>query len=481
MIANYNNLIVYSALISNFEKLDFKNDALAGVRANYFNSNNSSQNDKTDIEIDGKEYNLSYFLSANEPLSWKITNNNVPYQTVKKETGGLYSVISYSPNGIINKRQFFDSKHIWVRTEYYDDKFENVLLAVIEPIFIFEYFSIKYDRFYPDGKKLTSYLFPSVNNPHNIRCAGLIYTNYGMLWLDEKFRPNDTALDDLPGMKKNGFNFSPENFSTSLNIVNAVDLDNAEYLKPVENIDDAENVPYPNSNDSNYSAYDKIEQILVEAHKTNKNLFGVVDNENQGSSDDSQMTDDFHLSEIPDKSKEKEDKDTDNDNYIKLIQSNKAEPDNSIATETGEYLYYGQLDSDNLRTGWGRTETPEGLTSYEGNYVDDKRQGFGICYYKNGSVNYVGEWNKGVRTGCGVGYRQSDGTMHIGKWKSNLPEECGARFDKNGNFLDVCQYTDGVRNGKSVSFNENGDIVIGFWADGELISEKTITDGENGD
>ena len=61
MIANYNNLIVYSALISNFEKLDFKNDALAGVRANYFNSNNSSQNDKTDIEIDGKEYNLSYF------------------------------------------------------------------------------------------------------------------------------------------------------------------------------------------------------------------------------------------------------------------------------------------------------------------------------------------------------------------------------------------------------------------------------------
>ena len=45
----------------------------------------------------------------------------------------------------------------------------------------------------------------------------------------------------------------------------------------------------------------------------------------------------------------------------------------------------------------------------------------------------------------------------------------------------MCQYTDGVRNGKSVSFNENGDIAIGFWADGELISEKTITDGENDD
>lgn len=478
MIANYNNMIVYSALISNFEKLDFKNDALAGVRANYFNSNNSSQNDKTDIEIDGKEYNLSYFLSENEPLSWKISNNNVPYQTVKKETGGLYSVISYRPNGIINKRQFFDSKHIWIRTEYFDDKFENVLLAVIEPIFIFEYFAIKYDRFYPDGKKLTSYLFPSVNNPHNIRCAGLIYTNYGMLWLDEKFRPNDNALDDLPGIKKNGFNFSPENFTTSLNIVNAVNLDNAEYLKPVDNIDDKGDIPYPDSNDNNYSAYDKIEKILVEAHKTNKNLFGVVDDENQDDFTDSEIISDSHLSENSGISKENEEADNIN---VKLTQVEKDEPNNSITTETGEYLYYGELDSNKLRTGWGRTETSEGLPSYEGNYVDDKRQGFGICYYKNGAVNYVGEWEKGVRTGCGVGYRQSDGTMHIGKWMSNLPEEYGARFDRNGNFLDVCQYSDGIRNGKSVSFNENGDIVIGFWSEGELISEKIVTDGENDD
>ena len=33
------DLIFYSVCVSDFEKLDFKNDALAGVRANYFNSN----------------------------------------------------------------------------------------------------------------------------------------------------------------------------------------------------------------------------------------------------------------------------------------------------------------------------------------------------------------------------------------------------------------------------------------------------------
>ena len=47
-------LIIYSALISDFEKLDFKNDALAGVRANYFNSNKLPQCDKSEISLEYK-------------------------------------------------------------------------------------------------------------------------------------------------------------------------------------------------------------------------------------------------------------------------------------------------------------------------------------------------------------------------------------------------------------------------------------------
>ena len=44
-------LIIYSALISDFEKLDFKNDALAGVRANYYNSNILPQCEKSEISL----------------------------------------------------------------------------------------------------------------------------------------------------------------------------------------------------------------------------------------------------------------------------------------------------------------------------------------------------------------------------------------------------------------------------------------------
>ncbi len=81
------DLIFYSVCVSDFEKLDFKNDALAGVRANYFNSNHRPQADDTDISLDDVSYNFSYKMSKNQPLSWKVTENLRPYQIVKRETG----------------------------------------------------------------------------------------------------------------------------------------------------------------------------------------------------------------------------------------------------------------------------------------------------------------------------------------------------------------------------------------------------------
>lgn len=66
----------YSVCVSDFEKLDFKNDALAGVRANYFNSNHRPQADDTDISLDDVSYKLSYKMSKNQPLSWKVTKTS---------------------------------------------------------------------------------------------------------------------------------------------------------------------------------------------------------------------------------------------------------------------------------------------------------------------------------------------------------------------------------------------------------------------
>ena len=101
-------LIIYSVLVSDYEKLDFKNDALAGVRANYFNSGCKEQKEITEIELHGMDYKMSCLLTKNEPLSWKVTRDNLPYQSVKRATGGVYSVITYNDRGIVFKRQFFE-------------------------------------------------------------------------------------------------------------------------------------------------------------------------------------------------------------------------------------------------------------------------------------------------------------------------------------------------------------------------------------
>ena len=70
------DLLIYSALVSDYEPLDFKNDALAGVRANYFNAGTMPQSEKTELVLDSKPLNLSYSMKNGEPLSWKAIYNN---------------------------------------------------------------------------------------------------------------------------------------------------------------------------------------------------------------------------------------------------------------------------------------------------------------------------------------------------------------------------------------------------------------------
>ncbi|MBQ2569375.1 MAG: hypothetical protein II573_03145, partial [Ruminococcus sp.] len=233
-------------------------------------------------------------------------------------------------------------------------------------------------------------------------------------------------------------------------------------------------VPVADPEDQSYSAYDTIEKILFEAQKTNKNIFGVLQDfgDDEPDAADAGGSTETTGSETPVTSEK-----TQEPAAQKTEQAAAGtEPDLQIKTKDGTYSYFGELDTNKHRSGRGRTVTPDGVTSYDGTYRDDKREGFGVCYYKEGSPNYIGDWTGGKRNGRGVGYRRSDGTMHAGKWKNNKPEGIGARFDADGNFVDICTYVDGKRSGKSVSFDARGNPVVTLWRNGEAVSKKTISD-----
>ena len=529
-------LIIYSVLVSDYEKLDFKNDALAGVRANYFNSGCKEQKEITEIELHGMDYKMSCLLTKNEPLSWKVTRDNLPYQSVKRATGGVYSVITYNDRGIVFKRQFFDRNHTWLRTEYFNRSIADKLITRIYPRKVSGIITLVTEDIDDNGIVSVKTLFPS-DKQSNENSRVLIYSNVGMLWYDASFLPSDMPFTEKKSYGNSGFVFNGDLFKNDFVPENAYNLEDCAYLTD-EDIPNVSDTAEPVSK-KDYSAYDIIEKILVEAHKTNKDLFGEIINhtaeedfepaevkiviggkdeqlsddeveENSEISEyeisddtdavaetaDEQTEDSENVVTIDSSDGDSEDKETDFENVEANIGThfqkddvpteefdeenpeivNEEEPhcDVVILTKSGRYTYFGNLDENNCRTGRGRTVSPDGMTSYDGEYLDDRRNGFGVCYYNNGSINYVGNWTDNSRNGGGVGYRLSDGTMHAGKWDNNTPDGYGARFDRNGNLIDVSNYENGVRTGKSVSFDENGNIVVSVYENGEKISEFLV-------
>ena len=529
-------LIIYSVLVSDYEKLDFKNDALAGVRANYFNSGCKEQKEITEIELHGMDYKMSCLLTKNEPLSWKVTRDNRPYQSVKRATGGVYSVITYNDRGIVFKRQFFDRNHTWLRTEYFNRSIADKLITRIYPRKVSGIITLVTEDIDDNGIVSVKTLFPS-DKQSNENSRVLIYSNVGMLWYDASFLPSDMPFTEKKSYGNSGFVFNGDLFKNDFIPENAYNLEYCTYLTD-EDIPNVSDTAEPVSK-KDYSAYDIIEKILVEAHKTNKDLFGEIINHTAEEDfepaevkivtgeKDEQLSDDeveensqiseHEIADDTDVVAETADEQTEDSESVVAIDSsgeasedeetdfekveanigthcqiddvpteesdeenpeivNEEEPhcDVVILTKSGRYTYFGNLDENNCRTGRGRTVSPDGMTSYDGEYLDDRRNGFGVCYYNNGSINYVGNWTDNSRNGGGVGYRLSDGTMHAGKWDNNTPDGYGARFDRNGNLIDVSNYENGVRTGKSVSFDENGNIVVSVYENGEKISEFLV-------
>lgn len=128
-----------------------------------------------------------------------------------------------------------------------------------------------------------------------------------------------------------------------------------------------------------------------------------------------------------------------------------------------KYCYYGDINDDCMRDGYGRTEMSNGKTAYEGYYKDNKRNGFGSFYYKNGGLCYTGEWKDNKRNGFGVGVRSSDGSFHAGIWNNNKPNGVGARFDKYGKLSYIANFKNGKESGLCVEYREDGGITIFKW------------------
>ncbi len=151
------------------------------------------------------------------------------------------------------------------------------------------------------------------------------------------------------------------------------------------------------------------------------------------------------------------------------------EPDKRIIADGAVYSYYGDLDEQGNRSGYGRTLTELGRTAYEGYYFNDKRSGNGSYYYKDGTLCYTGDWLENARHGIGVGVSSRDGSIHVGKWKNNKPDGNGVRLDADGDIRFVCKE---LSDGTTVLMNYMPDdtvVISKYDESGMKTGESTVS------
>ncbi|WP_322201697.1 hypothetical protein [Acutalibacter intestini] len=116
----------------------------------------------------------------------------------------------------------------------------------------------------------------------------------------------------------------------------------------------------------------------------------------------------------------------------------------------------------------GRTQQPNGYTSYEGDYVNGKRHGFGSYYYKDGNLCYAGFWKEDRRDGLGVSFRDSDHALHVANWKNGQPGGLVSLFDANGSLRFGGRIENGKKEGAGVVLDaQDGTVFVGQWKGGE--------------
>ncbi len=447
MKESYKDLLFYGFAYAEYNPLDFATDFLSGVRSNFFSSGSKQQSNRSVQLVGEDEYSYVFNMSENSPLSWKIYKNNVLLQKAEPVDENGYVVKCYDENNSVYQIIYFDNNHIWLKTEYIshvaDEKKKSLtfLPKVVDGEFVIERTVNKSED------STVSYLYPKFEVPEDNIYYALAFTNKGFVYFNNV--PNDMLVSKIHIVDNSvdnfgGFNFVENDFDPNRNFNQSYDITKAQYL----------DLTSDNNTESNYQP--ETENIENTHRKSDYDDFEDIITIYKKSADKEKSTKEFENY---------------NDEEIQV----KDETPTSVIESVGEkYSYFGGLDDNGMRNGYGRTVTSEGKTAYDGEYREDKRNGFGSFYYKNGRINYVGNWENNSRQGFGIGFRNSDGTAHIGKWENNQPKGIGARFDNEGNFIFLGNYLNGKKQGLGITVDENNNFIISKFEDDEVVSSRLI-------
>ncbi len=428
----------YNFTVGAFDGDSCGGDILSAVRKSYF-ENFSRIRDKITVGSEDDALFYDYCIEKDKPLRWSVKQEDgTVLQEVRPAENGAYYLCFYRDSRLY-KRLLFSKLHTLLKAEYMDES--GAVAASLEPRKVQGEIRLLYtDKGLSEPALLSE--MPAIHDERireRVREGFTDYTAVASTSEGDLYYLSDAQLmelrafieqseteiaaeseesfigDDAPLLDK----INPKDFNVKRNLSSALDISQAQEFGVDPKTEESPAAP--------------LETEITE----------TVESEESTESD------------VPAENTEK--------------------PDKLIPADGAVYRYFGELDENGGRSGYGRTLTDLGRTAYEGMYENDKRSGKGAYFYKDGTLCYSGEWLENIRHGVGVGVSARDGSMHIGKWQFNKPEGNGVRLTREGDIKFVCKELEG---GGTVLMNYLPDdtvLISKYDAHGKKTGEKIVS------
>ena len=193
-----NGILYFGLTFDKYDVLDFTDDFLAGVRANFFNSDRETQVNRSVQYLGNDELSFVYNLTDGSPISWKVNKNGVVHQYAEVVDKDCYRVNTYGDNGRIFKRHYFNNNHIWLKSEYLDDNMKNIEYVLYPSVIDEKDVIVKIHN--SADSIVQSYLYPKETMPEESDYSVLAFTDSGFLFFNSvpnnKFISKTVIHDD---------------------------------------------------------------------------------------------------------------------------------------------------------------------------------------------------------------------------------------------------------------------------------------------
>ncbi len=443
----------YNFCLTQVDDTDLNSDILTAVRKSYF-SDFERIRDRITYDSEGISLLYDYCIERNKPLQWTVKRpGGAVVQEVLPSDNSKYYLCCYQEDKLF-KRLLFSKFHTLLKVEYMDEN--GAVCRSLEPRKIQGGLCLLYkDNALEEPVAL--FAAPEVLEKPVREELTATFTDYtaiastdeGVIWFlsDAQLSHYREFVDQVrTGVAQMIEKSYVDDAAPLYEKINAKDFNIKRNLSASLDIADAKPFITPAVPDV------PIEDVMA----TDQSFSDIDDSSDQ------------EVFDVP-KTENPEDtpKDDPTDKAVK--------PDKQIMADGAVYSYFGELDDNDNRSGYGRTVTDLGRTAYEGEYRSDKRSGKGAYFYMDGTLCYSGDWSENVRHGVGVGISAKDGSMHIGKWVNNKPEGNGVRVAADGNVKFVCkELSDGTT--ALMNYLDNDTVVITKYdKSGARISEKIIS------